>query len=144
MDARQPRGPIARQPLTVLDTPDPAGLADFYAAVLGWSVLDRDDDWVTLGGPSGPGLAFQLAPDLVPPTWPDPAVPQQVHLDLTVDDLDEAEAQVLALGARRTGEPSEPADFRAYLDPSGHPFCLCLATSSGSEPSGASSPPSAP
>ena len=47
------------------------------------------------------GLAFQLAADYRAPDWPDPARPQQLHLDVMVDDLDEAEPLVLALGARR-------------------------------------------
>jgi len=120
-----PRAGIATFDLVVIDTPEPRRLADFYCALLGWRIEREDDDWITIRGGSGAGIAFQLAPDLVPPTWPDPAVPQQFHLDVDVPDLDVAEQQVLALGARRTGEPKEPADFRAYLDPSGHPFCLC-------------------
>jgi catechol 2,3-dioxygenase-like lactoylglutathione lyase family enzyme len=118
--------PIARFDLVVLDTPEPRRLADFYCALLGWRLVREEDDWVTIrpDGTSPYGMAFQLAPDLVPPTWPDPAVPQQSHLDVTVDDLDAAEAQVLAIGARPTGVAA--GGFRAYLDPSGHPFCLCL------------------
>ena len=119
--------PIATFDLVVLDTPDPHGLAEFYCALLGWRIVGEEDDWVTVRGESAAGLAFQLAPDLVPPTWPDPAVPQQFHLDVTVDDLDIAEMQVLSIGARPTGEPKVPGSFRAYLDPSGHPYCLCLA-----------------
>lgn len=118
--------PIAAFDLVVLDTPDPVGLAEFYCALLGWQVVRTDDDWVTIRGAAGVGMAFQLAPDLVPPTWPDPAVPQQSHLDVTVSDLDEGERRVLAIGARSTGQPTQPSGFRAYLDPSGHPFCLCL------------------
>lgn len=87
--------------------------------------MSEEDDWVKIrGGSSEYGMAFQLAPDLVPPTWPDPAVPQQSHLDVIVDDLDEGEAKVLAIGARPTGVAA--SGFRAYLDPTGHPFCLCL------------------
>jgi len=118
--------PIATFDLVVLDTPEPRRLADFYCALLGWRIEREEDDWVTIRDGAGAGIAFQLAPDLVPPTWPDPAIPQQFHLDVDVDDLDVAEQQVLAIGARPTGEPREPASFRAYLDPSGHPFCLCL------------------
>ena len=119
--------PIATFDLTVLDTPDPRGLAQFYCALLGWEVEREDDDWVTVRGPGGGhGLAFQLAPDHVPPTWPDDTVPQQIHLDLTVPDLDRGEQQVVALGARVTGQPEQPGGFRAFLDPAGHPFCLCL------------------
>ena len=119
--------PIATLDLTVLDTPDPRGLAQFYCAMLGWEVEREEDDWVTVRGPrGGVGLAFQLAPDHVPPTWPDNAVPQQFHLDLTVADLDRGEQQVVALGARITGQPKQLSGFRAFLDPAGHPFCLCL------------------
>ncbi|HOZ58984.1 MAG TPA: VOC family protein [Nakamurella multipartita] len=115
---------IARFDLVVLDTPEPRRLAEFYCALLGWRIVDEDDDWVTIRGQAEYGMAFQLAPDLVPPTWPDPAVPQQSHLDVSVDDLDAGEAAVLAIGARPTGVTAK--GFRAYLDPSGHPFCLCL------------------
>ena len=127
-DAASPPGnaPIATFDLVVLDTPEPRVLADFYCALLGWRIEREDDDWITIRGDSGAGLAFQLAPDLVPPTWPDSAVPQQFHLDVNVLDLDVAEAQVLAIGARLTGEPKVAGGFRAYLDPAGHPFCLCL------------------
>ncbi|WDZ87326.1 VOC family protein [Micromonospora cathayae] len=111
----------------VVDCPDPRALAAFYAELLGLSVAEEDsdgDDWVVLGGPRGrhPRIAFQLAPELRPPTWPDPAVPQQFHLDVSVDDVDAAEQRVLALGARRL--PGEGDDFRVYADPAGHPFCL--------------------
>ena len=111
---------------TVLDCPDPAALATFYAEVLGWSVVDRDEDWWGIEPATGkPGIAFQLAPDHRPPTWPDPAWPQQVHLDIHIGDpasIETAEAAVLGLGARRL--PSDAETFRVYADPAGHPFCL--------------------
>jgi len=68
-------------------------------------------------------LSFQHAPDHQPPRWPDPAFPQQFHIDVMVDDMDEAETKVLALGATRL--PGEGSTFRVYADPAGHPFCLC-------------------
>ncbi len=118
---------IAAFDLVVLDTPAPRELADFYCALLGWQIARTDDDWVTIRPEEGAtyGLAFQLAPDHVPPTWPDIAVPQQFHLDVNVQDVDAAERQVLALGATATGMPGTDEKFRVYLDPSGHPFCLC-------------------
>lgn len=76
----------------------------------------------------GARLAFQLAPDHRPPQWPDPAHPQQLHLDLEVDDLDVGERAVLALGAVKTGVQPEPDAFRVFLDPAGHPFCLVVAS----------------
>ncbi len=107
----------------VLDAPDAHGLATFYAGLLGMEVSSGGpgDDWVVVTG-KGHRLAFQQAPDLVPPDWPDPARPQQFHLDVQVADIDRAEREVLALGARRL--PGEGGDFRVYADPAGHPFCL--------------------
>jgi predicted enzyme related to lactoylglutathione lyase len=112
-----------------LDTPDPRGLASFYAELLGWTVDEdsSDDEWVNVRGEDGGvKLSFQLAPDLQRPTWPDGPVPQQAHLDLYVTSYDEPEARALALGATLLDASEEHADFRVYADPSGHPFCLCL------------------
>jgi len=111
--------------VVALDTADPPRLAEFYTALLGWQVEQADEDWITIGGGSGPRLAFQLASDHQPPTWPDPAVPQQIHLDLAVDDLPAASRFAESLGARRVTGPEVEEGFVVFLDPSGHPFCLC-------------------
>lgn len=109
----------------VLDTPDPGGLARFYADLLGWDDPKVDPDWADIKGPDGTRLSFQLAPDLTAPSWPDPRVPQQFHIDFQVADLDAAERHAVALGARPIEGPDDNPSFRVYLDPSGHPFCLC-------------------
>jgi hypothetical protein len=73
-------------------------------------------------------LDFAPSTDYVPPSWPGGARPQQLHIDLTVDDVDSVEPRVLALGATRHDVQPGEADgdrFRVYLDPAGHPFCLC-------------------
>ena len=106
----------------VIDAPDPHALATFYAGLLGMEVKgDPGDDWVVAAG-AGYRLAFQEAPGLKAPDWPDPERPQQFHLDIRVADVEKAEAEVLALGARRL--PGGGGDFRVYADPVGHPFCL--------------------
>ena len=134
-DARGTGIGVGRLDLVVLDCPDPAALARFYALVLGWPVTraDASDDWTEIRGPGGTGLAFQLAPNHVPPSWPDGEIPQQSHLDIEVAELDAAEAVVLAAGATATGLPDRSdgrvESFRVYLDPAGHPFCLCRAGS---------------
>jgi catechol 2,3-dioxygenase-like lactoylglutathione lyase family enzyme len=125
---------IARMRNVVLDCPDIRALAEFYRDLLGWEIIfadyEAEDGWVTLSGGGYPRLCFQRAPDYRPPRWPDPEYPQQAHIDVTVDDMDKAEQQVLALGAVKAdvqpgeNDPSEP--FRVFLDPAGHPFCLCL------------------
>ncbi len=116
---------IGRLYTTVIDTPDPRALAAFYAELLGGRITRTDDDWVDVTHGGGK-LSFQLAPDLRPPRWPDPEQPQQVHLDVEVDDVHAAERRVLELGARRLpGEGGdEKSGFRVYADPTGHPFCL--------------------
>ena len=113
---------IGRLHHIVLDTRDPSGLAEFYAAVLGLPITHRSEGWVVVSADTRTsGLAFQLAPDHLPPAWPDPQHPQQLHLDVMVDDLGAAQSAVEALGARRLTGPDEGVVF---ADPAGHPFCL--------------------
>lgn len=117
---------IAKLRVFALDCADPLGVAEFYSKITGWAV-DRDDgDWVELRSDGGATLAFQLAPDHVPPIWPSAEHPQQAHIDFSVDDLDAGEAAVIAAGARKTEVQPDPDSWRVYLDPAGHPFCLVL------------------
>ncbi|GAA3602282.1 VOC family protein [Nonomuraea rosea] len=120
-------GGIAEFRTVVFDCPDPRKLAEFYSNLLGWPVTSVEDDWVVVSDGGSPRrLAFQLAPDHQPPQWPDPGHPQQIHLDLTANDLDEAEAQAIKIGAvKHEHQPSEEDSFRVFLDPAGHTFCLC-------------------
>ncbi|PKQ24555.1 MAG: glyoxalase [Actinobacteria bacterium HGW-Actinobacteria-5] len=115
---------IARFPSVVLDCPDADALARFYAAMLEWKI-EVDDGWVDLRAEDGQCISFQSVEDYRAPVWPGQDVPQQLHLDFVVDDLDEGEAAVLALGATKT-EYQPGTTFRVFLDPAGHPFCLCL------------------
>jgi catechol 2,3-dioxygenase-like lactoylglutathione lyase family enzyme len=115
---------IGRLEKTVFDCPDPGALARFYAAVLGMRVNEDNGDWVVIGSvPGARELAFQRSPEWTAPRWPDPHGAQQLHLDIRVDDVDAAEQQVLALGARRL-HGSRETGFRVFADPAGHPFCL--------------------
>jgi catechol 2,3-dioxygenase-like lactoylglutathione lyase family enzyme len=120
---------IGRLRQVVLDCPDTMALAEFYRAILDWEILYADledeDGWVTIGQGTQVRLCFQRVKDHVPPTWPTAEVPQQFHIDIAVDDADEAEEQVLALGAVKTdAQPGAHENWRVYLDPAGHPFCL--------------------
>ena len=77
-------------------------------------------------------LAIQHVDELATSTWPDPAVPQQLHLDLTVPNMDELTLQrdrALSLGAKvlldRSADPDEP--LYVFADPAGHPFCIFVS-----------------
>ena len=117
---------IARLTTVVLDCPDPHALARFYAELTGWDRLEGDGRWMDLSDGSGVRLAFQKAIGHRPPRWPDPAHPQQFHLDLAIDpgELEAAEARLLALGAGKV-DTQPGGQWRVYTDPAGHPFCLC-------------------
>ena len=109
----------------VIDCTHPSDLADFYQELLGMVRLEDTPDWITIrAGDHPPSIAFQKIQELRPPRWPDPEQPQQMHIDVMVDDLDVAEPQVLALGATLLDGSDKPIGFRVYADPAGHPFCL--------------------
>ena len=115
---------IARFPSVVIDCPDAAGLARFYGTLLDWKV-DTDEGWADIRADNGNCISFQQVDDYLPPDWPGQLAPQQMHLDVMVQDLDAAETEVLAIGATRH-EHQPGTSFRVYLDPAGHPFCLCV------------------
>jgi hypothetical protein len=115
---------LARFPSIVIDCPDPGTLATFYGAMLDWKV-EISSDWADIRAEYGQCISFQQVQDYAPPAWPTQELPQQMHLDVIVDDLDAAEAAVLELGATKH-EHQPGTSFRVLLDPAGHPFCLCV------------------
>lgn len=122
--------PIGRLDVTAIDCPDALQLAEFYRSIIGGRVFEHPDGhWIEVHTDAG-RLAFQQIDDHRPPTWPDGDVPQQAHVDIDVDDLDVGEAEILRLGAVKAAFQPSPDDFRVFLDPAGHPFCLVLAGSS--------------
>jgi catechol 2,3-dioxygenase-like lactoylglutathione lyase family enzyme len=106
------------------DCSDPAELARFYGSALGLPVVYSSDDFILLGREGSPGLGFIRVADYRPPTWPDPSQGKQVHLELGVEELDAAQAQMLALGAVEPSVQPHPDERRVLLDPAGHPFCI--------------------
>ena len=128
----------------VLDTTNARRLAEFYRELFGLRYRPGDEtpppgqpdprgrDWLVLRNDEGVPLAFQQVDELSSPTWPDDAVPQQLHLDTTVESVDELEREherAIGLGARmlldRIDDPDEP--LRVYADPQGHPFCIFVS-----------------
>ncbi|MET7395809.1 VOC family protein [Dactylosporangium sp. NPDC005572] len=116
---------IARNPSFVIDCPDPGALARFYATMLDWKI-DESDGWADIRADNGQCISFQQVAGYSAPVWPGQERPQQMHIDVIVDDLDAGEAAVLALGATKH-EHQPGTTFRVFLDPAGHPFCLCVS-----------------
>ena len=119
---------IAHHIYTAVDCAHPASLARFYAEITGWEVGELDDsedkvEWVEVFQKGVRMMAFQKVANYIPPTWPDGPVPQQLHFDFHVTDLDIGEGKILAIGATKH-EVQPGTNFRVYLDPEGHPFCL--------------------
>ncbi|MEV7509159.1 VOC family protein [Streptomyces sp. NPDC091201] len=109
----------------VVDCPDPDELARFYESLLSLTRQADTGTYVVLQNAAGtPVLTLQRVEDFRAPRWPDPARPPQQHLDVMVTNLDTAEAQVLALGAKLLDGSDKPIGYRVYEDPVGHPFCL--------------------
>jgi len=128
---------------TALDTEDARGLAEFYRQLLGLRYRPGDEpaadgpddaDWLVLVDDNGSRkLAFQQVEALPRSTWPSHEVPMQLHLDFrvpTIEDLRHHRQRAEELGATvlldRTRDEGEP--LYVLADPSGHPFCLLVAS----------------
>nr|WP_221376333.1 VOC family protein [Actinoplanes polyasparticus] len=113
-----------------LDAPDGPELGRFYARLLDWHLFPADNGLEATVAPSadaGYNLGFQTEPNYLRPVWPvEPGQPQMsMHLEIEVDDLDEAVAHAVAAGATLAG--FQPQDtVPVMIDPAGHPFCLYL------------------
>lgn len=114
--------------MVTFDAADIEAESRFWAGVLDGEV-DRNDDWHMVVVDGEPRVGVQLAPGHVAPDWPGGSPPQQIHLDLWVEDFGAAHERVMGLGARVLRPmhgATEGDDFQVYADPAGHPFCLCF------------------
>lgn len=110
----------------MIDCPDAAALAPFWAAALGYEVGDGDGrPYVDLLPPPGmPHVGLQSVPE--------PKVGKtRLHLDLYVPLADAAAEveRVVALGATPLAAPVRRTDgrfnFQTLADPVGTEFCIC-------------------
>src|SRR5262249_49459967 len=106
----------------MIDCPDAKELAAFYSELLSKPITYEADGMAMIGEEGARPVMFQQVEVYTPPQWPDPAHPQQFHLDVLVDDIDAGERAALAIGARRL--PGAGDNWRVYADPAGKPFCL--------------------
>jgi Glyoxalase-like domain len=119
------------------DCPDAQKLATFYAELVPMPIrhLDTPERVVIGNDKSSTRLAFATVEDYRPPTWPDPAYPQQLHLcgptQVFAYDAERPTRLVERLGATRL--PHQGGGCPVYADPAGHPFCLCAPVPVGEE-----------
>lgn len=119
--------PDVRLAAVSVDTDDPKPVSEFYRQLLGLEVFFESDAFVALKG-AALLLTFQRVGAHRAPAWPDGDVPKQLHLELSVSDLDAVERRALDLGATKPAKQpgAQPGGdrWRVLLDPAGHPFCL--------------------
>ena len=117
---------VVKAAVIVLDCAEPEQLAEFYQQLLDAEETDTSANRVEIRGAGGTRLAFRRDVNATPPSWPRPENSLQVHLDLVVDDLDEAERRIVGLGGRplETRDAPGPYEERGYADPAGHSFTL--------------------
>jgi predicted enzyme related to lactoylglutathione lyase len=104
-----------------IDCLDPQRVARFWSALLGREPGPSQDGWVYLGERDDPQPRLVFQPVLEPQTGK-----VRIHLDVAVDDIDEAVTGVVDLGGRYTGERHEYDEGVVVVmaDPEGHQFCL--------------------
>ncbi|MFE3317493.1 VOC family protein [Nocardia sp. NPDC059195] len=116
---------VARLAAIALDSDDTVRLGYFYRDLLDLAVVYESEELVVLRA-DGVMITVERVANHRPPDWPADSIPKQLHLDLFVDDLNEAEAAALAIGARKPDTQPAPDKWRVLLDPAGHPFCITL------------------
>jgi len=114
---------VTRTMFVTLDCADARTLAEFWAAMLGGTIVFSTPRSVGVRSEAGL-IAAMIVDDYRPPTWPEPDVPKQIHLDLGVDDLEAAVTEAIRYGATPAAVQPAPEARRILLDPAGHPFCL--------------------
>jgi predicted enzyme related to lactoylglutathione lyase len=116
---------IAAFHFVTIDARDPEALARFWAEVLGTSLGTSLDEgrFLFLQRAEGiPLICFQRVPEAK-------SGKNRIHLDLGVDDLDEATAAIEALGGTRVGARDLQLDgavWRTMADPEGNEFDITV------------------
>lgn len=117
-----PGMPIGSLHEIVVDCSNPEALARFWQALIGGDVDVESPDWVVLDGDDfGFYIGFQRVPE-------QKTAKNRIHLDVEVDDLEQAIDEAEQLGARKIGSVVDEDDgsFQVMADPGGNEFCFVL------------------
>ncbi|GAA3615045.1 VOC family protein [Nonomuraea rosea] len=111
----------------IIDAAEPEAESAFWHRLLGGTIAKTATHHF-LRADGFPVFVIQRAPGQVPPAWPQ-GDSQQMHVDLTTDDLATADRLAIEAGARRLqptddAGPASQKGGRVYASPAGHPFCL--------------------
>ena len=108
-----------------IDTANPARLAGFWQAALGWRRTFEQDDEVALEPPAG-SREDGVVPDLLFLRVPEgKTVKNRLHFDLRPEDQAAEVARLEGLGARRTDVGQGPdVSWVVMADPDGNEFCV--------------------
>jgi hypothetical protein len=85
----------------MLDGPDAKALSHFYAELFGKPVTYEADGVAMIGADGAQPVMFQQVEQYTAPPLAGPGEPRQIHLDVTVQDVDPAERAALDIGATR-------------------------------------------
>jgi predicted enzyme related to lactoylglutathione lyase len=111
----------------VIDAADPARLARFWAAALGWEIGVEDDEEIDVW-PRGYSYPDPVALPLVFLAGPEAKTGKnRIHLDLASQSEADQAAQVerlLGLGATRADIGQGDVPWRVLADPEGNEFCV--------------------
>ncbi len=120
----QTSGAVGKLQVFVLDVNDLTRLTDFWSRVLGATVEPGiGPQHIRIKHPPAPTLILQVVPE-------QKVVKNRAHMDIEVEDIARAIAQVEGLGGRWLRTVEEPGDrFAVMADPEGNEFCLVTAAS---------------
>jgi hypothetical protein len=116
----------ARISSVCIDAVVPRAVADFWAAVLEWDVVEDGDDGISLASPDRDLPTLDILP--VPEAK---HTKNRLHLDLRADrsSFDAEIVRLEALGARRVDVGQGPnVSWVVFADPEGNEFCLLRLT----------------
>ncbi|MEV0063505.1 VOC family protein [Nocardia sp. NPDC050718] len=110
-----------------IDSNNPAELAEFWTAALGYTVLADAGDFIMIAPPGvgfgeGRYLAFQLVPE-------PKSTKNRMHIDFQTTTRQSEVDRLTALGATVLGEHALPGfGWTVLHDPQGNEFCVVSPT----------------